>query len=395
MTPFEHHSVPRIIFGVGEFDRRAADLAAALGRRPLIVYNGDQSLAQRLADSLTSATLLRQRGEPTVADVDRAVEHAKSHDCDSVIAIGGGSAIDAAKATAGLLTNGGSAVDYMEVIGQGKKITKPAAPWIAIPTTAGTGAEATRNAVIGLPEKKFKASIRSELLLPRVALVDPNLGVNVPPHVTAASGMDALCQLIEAYTSTGATPLTDALVLQAIPGVARSLDRVYLDGQNLDARADMALAALFSGIALANAGLGAVHGFAAPLGANFPAPHGEICGALLPHITQANITALLEKSAGATTDPTLQRYVMLGRLLLDRPDLDDNAALTSLVWMIQTGVEGLHIPPLSKYGLTKSDIPTMVQLAKKASSMRYNPITLSDQALSAALAAAIENPAGN
>jgi len=207
--------------------------------------------------------------------------------------------------------------------------------------------------------------------------------------------MDALCQLIEAYTSTGATPFTDALVLQVIPRVARSLDRVYLDPQHLESREDMALAALFSGIALANAGLGAVHGFAAPLGANFPAPHGEICGALLPHITQANITALLEESAGATTHPTLQRYATLGRLLLDRPDLDDNAALTSLVWMIQTGVEGLKIPPLSKYGLTRTDIPAMVQLAKKASSMRYNPVSLSDQALSSALAAAIENPAGN
>src|SRR2546430_16017290 len=131
MNPYEHHSVPRIIFGIGEFDRRAADLAAAIGRRPLIVYNGDPSLAQRLADSLPNSTLHRQRGEPTVADVDRALEHAKAHDCDSVIAIGGGSAIDTAKATAALLTNGGSGVDYMEVVGQGKKITKPAAPWIA------------------------------------------------------------------------------------------------------------------------------------------------------------------------------------------------------------------------------------------------------------------------
>src|SRR5258706_9575984 len=180
----------------------------------------------------------------------------------------------------------------MEFIGKGGKIPGPAAPWIAVPTTAGTGAEVTRNAVIGSPEHKFKASIRSENLLAKVALIDPELQVGVPPEVTAASGMDALCQLIESYTSTGAGVLTDALAERGMNLAIGAILRAYRDGNDLEAREQMALAALFSGITLTNAGLGAVHGFAAPLGANFPAPHGVICARLLPAVIAANREAL-------------------------------------------------------------------------------------------------------
>jgi alcohol dehydrogenase class IV len=392
MAGFEFYSVPRIVFGIGEF-YRVGELAKSLGQCAMVVFNGPITEVERLIEQLdhsgVKAVQRQQRGEPVVDDVDGIVEAARREACDSVIGFGGGSAIDAAKAAAGLLANGGSAVDYMEVVGKGLKIIKPAAPWMAIPTTAGTGAEATRNAVIGLPEKQFKASIRSELLLPRVALIDPELGINVPLAVTARCGMDALCQLIESYTSTGATPMTDALALRGVSLAARELLRAYRDGHDLDARRNMALAAMFSGITLTNAGLGAVHGFAAPLGANFPAPHGAICAALLPHVIGANIAALLKLTGGSTADPTLQRYVDLGRIFLDRPEIEDQAAFTGLVWGIETLARNLGIRPLSQFGLTDEIIPAIVAVARKASSMRYNPVVLSDEELAAVLKAGI------
>lgn len=308
MKPFEFYGVGKIVFGRGEF-RRAGELAAALGRFALVIHNGPDHV-ERLCGLLKSAgvtsAVLRQRGEPVVDDIDAATEQGRRERCDMVIGVGGGSAIDAAKAVAAMLTHGGSTVDYLEVVGKGQKITRPAAPWIAIPTTAGTGAEATRNAVIGVPDKQFKASIRSELLLPRIAIVDPELAVNVPKEVTARSGMDALCQCIESFTSIGANPITDALALEGIVRAGRSLERAYRDGSDMDAREDMAMAALLSGITLTSAGLGAVHGFAAPLGANFPVPHGTVCAALLPHVIRENVAALradprcAARSAGGT-----------------------------------------------------------------------------------------------
>ncbi len=385
---FTFYSVPQVIFGVGEF-RRVGEIAATLGRTAFIIYNGAAGQAEKLAELLkvagVASSLHRQRGEPTITDVDQAVEEARRAECELLIGLGGGSAIDAAKAVAALLTHSGQASDYMEVVGKGQKITKPAMPWIAIPTTAGTGAEATRNAVIGLPDKKFKASIRSELLLPRVALIDPQLGVEVPPEVTARSGMDALCQLIESYTSTGASPMTDALALHAIPLAGAALPRAFHDGHDLAARQDMALAALFSGIALTNAGLGAVHGFAAPIGANFPAPHGAVCAALLAPIMRANITALLEHAGDPALQPTLIRYARIGRLLAHRPELDETSAYQYGIWKIEAMVEELAIPKLSQFGLQDHDIMPMVELAKKASSMRYNPVALSNDALAGAL----------
>jgi alcohol dehydrogenase class IV len=326
-----------------------------------------------------------QRGEPTVADVEQLRQDAQSADCNLVIGLGGGSAIDAAKAVAGLLTNPGSPLDYMEVVGQGRPLRNPAAPWIAVPTTAGTGAEATRNAVIGCPEKKYKASLRSEHLLAKAALIDPELAVSAPSEVTASSGLDALCQLIESYTSNRAQPLTDALALQGVSLAATALPRVCADGADLDARESMALAALFSGITLANAGLGAVHGFAAPLGANFPVPHGTVCAALLPHVVAANIAALAAESA---RHPNLERYAELGRRLTHRPALGREEGLDACRQFLFDLVLQLRIPPLGSLGLPRAHIPDMVALARKASSMRYNPVALSDEALTQILTAA-------
>jgi alcohol dehydrogenase class IV len=354
----------------------------------MVVYNGD-GVGERAAEGLRAAgvrvVLRRQRGEPVVSDIDAAVAEARSARCEVVVGAGGGSAIDAAKAVAGLLANGGGVSDYMEVVGRGQKIAKPAAPWIAVPTTAGTGAEATRNAVIGWPEKRFKASLRSELLMARVAVIDPELAVDVPAEVTARSGMDALCQLIESYTSTGAGPVTDALALRGVELAGRSLVRAFRDGRDLEAREGMGLAAYLSGVTLTNAGLGAVHGFAAPLGANFPVPHGTVCAALLPHVIAANLRA--------GSGELVKRYAEVGRKLVGDAGTPEEEAAWGCVRVTGEMVRELKIPALGAFGLGEGDVAEMVQLARKASSMRFNPVVLSDAVLAAVLVAGIRGDA--
>ena len=429
MKPFEFFSVPRIIVQRGG-RRRLGELTAAMGTRALLVHNAPP-LVDEVVGILRASGLayqvFTQHGEPTVQDVGAALAMARAAGSDVVIGLGGGSAIDLAKAVAALLTNSGEVLDYLEVVVKGQKITKRSAPWIAVPTTAGTGAEATWNAVIGYKEKHFKASIRSELMLARIALLDAQMQVTVPPAVTAASGCDALCQVIESYTSTGANPISDGLALEGIARAGRSLARAYHNGTDLDAREDMAIAALLSGITLANAGLGAVHGFAAPMGANFPVPHGVVCAALLPHVIDANVRVLRAENA---EHPTLRRYATIGRVLrtgasstvgngammtsysspvgevgrglasliqtvVDVPalsgrvDAGDPAAIDAAVAFVADLTRELAIPPLRNYGVTESSITPMVELAKKASSMRYNPVTLNDEALGDVLRRAI------
>jgi alcohol dehydrogenase class IV len=381
MSKFEFCSVGRVVFGRGQF-ARVGEIAGEFGCNAIVIHNADNVLPQIAKQLSVGHTAFRQRGEPTVDDVDRAVETARRESCDVVIGLGGGSAIDLAKAAAGILTNGGSALDYMEVVGKGQKIAKPAVPWIAIPCTAGTGAEATRNAVIGYPPRKFKASLRSEHLLARVALVDPELGVHVPPDVTARSGMDALCQCIEAYTSNGAQPMVDALAMEGVRRAGRSLKRAFDDGSDIDAREDMALAALLSGISLTNAGLGAVHGFAAPLGASFPVPHGTVCAALLPGVMAANVQALRSVDA---KHPTLARYADIGRTLMNRNDISDDAATEMGIDFVRGLCRDLRIPRLGHFGIGENDLASVSEAAKRSSSMRYNPVMLADATLHAIL----------
>jgi alcohol dehydrogenase class IV len=394
MSTFDFFSVGRVVFGPGTGER-LGELAAELGHTALVVTNADEfgkgGVADRITRLLAGAGISvhghQQRGEPTVAHVQEAVETARTAACDMVVGVGGGSAIDAAKAVAGLLTNGGLPLDYMEVVGQGLPLTKPAAPWIAVPTTAGTGAEVTRNAVIGCPEKRYKASLRSEKLLASIALVDPELGLSVPSQTTASSGMDALCQLIESYTSNRAQPITDALALKGIHLAACALPRVYEDGGKVDARGDMAMAALLSGLTLTNVGLGAVHGFAAPLGANFPIPHGTVCAALLPHVVAANLDAL---QAESPDHPCLDRYAEIGRVLTGETNLQRQAAWEAAVRFLQDLASRLRIPSLRQFGVEPARFAELVALARRASSMRYNPVTLSDEALSEILARACD-----
>jgi len=383
--PFDFHCVPRIVFGRGQF-ARLAELCAPLGKSVLIVTNagppGRSEPTGRAAELLGKAGLrwgvFHVSGEPEVQDVDRALAQARQEAHDVLVALGGGSAIDLAKAVAGLLGSGGCCLDYMEVIGAGRKIARASAPWVAVPTTAGTGAEVTRNAVIACRDKQFKASIRSEHLLARVAVVDPELGSSVPREVTACSGMDALCQLIESYTSTGANPMTDALALAGVERAGRSLRRAYQDGADMDAREDMALAALWSGLALANAGLGAVHGFAAPLGARFQAPHGAICAILLPHVMAANVSAL---RAAGPDHPTLRRYADIGKRLAGEPANDDPAAIESGIRIVHDLVGDLNIPRLGRFGVTEADLPDLASAARRSSSMKYNPVPLPEETL--------------
>lgn len=387
MQPFELYNVNRVVFGRGAV-RRVGELAAGLGRQFLVIHNGpgvDEKLSGLLAASKIEAIFRRQHGEPVVSDVDDAVRQARAGGCDGVIGCGGGSAIDAAKAVAALLANGGSASDYLEVVGRGQKLTRPSVPWMAIPTTAGTGAEATRNAVIGLPEKQFKASIRGERTLATIVVVDAELGLCTPAAVTASSGMDAVCQLVESYTSTGANPVTDALALQGWQVAVRCLPRAYANGGDIEAREGMALAALLSGMTLSSAGLGAVHGLAAPLGANFPIPHGTVCAALLPPILFANVATLRQSAS-----PVLARYATLGRQFPGSSPAADDQAINALLAFTADLKRRLHIPPLKTFGLKGEHIPGMIALARKASSMKFNPVVLSDEALAKAMEAAID-----
>ena len=390
MHEFEFNSVTRILFGRGSCER-IGELAGELGRTAMVIANGGEPgdggvvdrIGRRLSSSGVRMVFLRQRGEPQVTDVDRGVRRARRESCDLLIGLGGGSAIDAAKAVAGVLANGGSALDYMEVIGEGRKITRRALPWIAVPATAGTGAEVTRNAVIACREKQFKASIRGWQLLASVALVDPELGAGVCPEVTARSGMDAMSQLIESATSNKAQPITDALAIKGISLAARALPRVFHDGNDSEARENMAMAALLSGITLTNAGLGAVHGFAAPLGASFPVPHGAVCAVLLPYVMAANVAALQAESPDHSA---LKRYAEIGRALVVEAGMGDRAAIEAGVGRVRELVRELSIPPLSEFGVGAVDVPRLVSLARKSSSMRYNPVVLSDEALTEILA---------
>jgi alcohol dehydrogenase class IV len=320
--------------------------------------------------------------EPTISVVLDAAQVARAEKAEVVIGFGGGSALDAAKAIAALATNIGDIFDHLEVIGRGQPLTRAPLPCIAIPTTAGTGSEVTRNAVLHSPEHQVKVSLRHPLMLPRVAIIDPELTLDLPPAVTASTGLDALTQLIEPYVSCRANPMTDALCVEGIRRAARSLQCAFEHGNNLTAREDMAMASLFGGIALANAGLGAVHGFAAPIGGMFSAPHGAVCAALLPHVMSANINALRSREPRSEA---LKRFNTLGRLLADGQDsnADEGAA-----W-VGTLTRKLRVPTLRSFGIGTKDIQALAVLAVNTSSMKGNPIVLTERELTEILEKAL------
>jgi alcohol dehydrogenase class IV len=388
---FEFITAGRIVFGPDTV-REAAEIAAGLGRRPLVVTGRDMRRAAGLL------ALLKERGaEPVVFDVpgEPDVERvragtavARAHDHDVVMGVGGGAALDAAKALAIMATNPGDVTDYLEVIGRGQTLARPPLPCIAIPTTAGTGSEVTKNSVIASREHRVKASLRSPLMLPRVAVIDPELTYSLPPETTASTGIDALTQLIEPFVCTRTNPLTDGLCREGIERVARSLRRAFRSAQHPDAtpdsaaREDMAIASLFGGLALTNAGLGAVHGLAGPLGGMIEGPHGALCAALLPQVVAGNLGALRERNP---TSPAIARYAIVARLLTGEP----SAAPDDAVSWLQQLVAELQIPGLAAYGVTPGLVSELVEKAARASSMKANPVELTPDELAAMVEAAI------
>ena len=376
-------SVPeKIIFGKGSL-ARLGQLVSGFENRALVVHGASPDRARSIQGLLAKSTtiLYPVRNEPTIEDIAKGVEEAKEREVTLVIGIGGGSVIDAAKAISGLATNSGDILDYLEVIGRGNPLTKPGLPCVAIPTTAGTGAEVTKNAVIASLEHQIKVSLRSPFLLPRIALVDPELTYSLPAKVTIATGLDALTQLIEPLVSSRANPATDGLCREGIPRIAHSLVTVVQNGKDFAAREGMALASLFGGLALANAGLGAVHGLAGPIGGMFNAPHGLICGILLPFVVDANIHALRLRAPDSIA---LSRYDEIGRLLTGSRDA---LATDGLAWLTDVS-KTLNVPTLSSLGIPKESIPEIASKAAKASSMKANPIELTSPELEAILEAA-------
>lgn len=382
---FEFATAGRIVFGPGS----AAELPAcarSFGARAIWVTGVHAARTQHLAHELTVAGVtlrtVKVEHEPTVSFVRMAAALCRDFGACCVVAVGGGSVLDAGKAIAAILANPGDPLDYLEVIGAGRPLPSPALPVIAVPTTAGTGSEVTRNAVLGSPEHGVKASLRSPGMLPAVAIVDPLLTLDLPPALTATTGLDALTQVIEPYLCIRANPVTDGFCEEGMRRVARSLRMACADGQQVEARTDMALASLLGGLALANAGLGVIHAFAAPVGGAFPAPHGAVCAALLPHGLAANLSALRRTESG---HPQLARFTRVASLLTGRADATPEEGIR---W-VKDLVADLGIPGLGSYGVQEGDAAGLAEKALHTSSMKANPAALSQEEMEALLCAAL------
>jgi len=375
---FEFATASRIIFGSSAIKKLNDDLVT-FGERCLIVCGSSieraDPVVQILKQQRIGYTFHAIIGEPTIDSLQDGISVAHQKKYDFVIGIGGGSALDAGKAIAIMVRNEGDLLDYLEVVGKKKKLKKPGLPYIAIPTTAGTGTEVTRNAVISVPEMRVKVSLRSHLMLPTIAVVDPVLTYDLPPEITASTGLDALTQLIEPFVSTDDNPLIDVICQDGIRRIARSIRFVYSDHYNQEkARQDMSLASLYGGIAPANAKLGAVHGFAGPLGGMYSAPHGMLCASLLPYVMEKNIQ-LLQNNFNYVE--SLNRFKTIAKLLTGNEFASPNDGVD---WLVETN-KFLNIKTLSQLGVNNEEIPEIIQKAKKSSSMKGNPIQLGDDDL--------------
>ncbi|MES2367327.1 MAG: iron-containing alcohol dehydrogenase [Pseudomonadota bacterium] len=390
MNAFNISRLPRIIFGPGTI-QQLPELVARYGKQALLVTGRnavrDSNAWSELISGLETLGVawvsVTVETEPSPQLVDDTVARFKDHSIDVVIGIGGGSALDAAKAIAGLLRRGNSVMDHLEGVGPELPYLGPITSFIAVPTTAGTGSEATKNAVLSLHgEHGFKKSFRDESLIAEYAVVDPDLLASCPAPIIAANGMDALTQLLESFVSTKANPFTDALALDGLRTTRDSLLVWYRQGAvAADARLGMAYAALLSGITLAQVGLGSVHGLAAPLGAFFPIPHGVACGTLVAAATQINIQALLQR---APNNIALRKYAQLGRLLCSDETLNDLAAHAALTTMLDEWTEEMRLSRLSHYGVHANDLPRIVANSR-GSSMKTNPILLTDDEIETVL----------
>jgi alcohol dehydrogenase len=381
---------PRIEFGAGTI-QRLPSLAKGYGDTILLV-TGASSLDQSgvwptIEQGFNKTGLHWHRfmvnGEPSPQMVDEAVAIHRENAIDLVVGIGGGSVLDAAKAISGLLRIGDTVMDYLEGVGPEKPYQGPAVPFIAIPTTAGTGSEATKNAVLSVHGKEgFKKSFRDEQLVPEYALIDPDLLTSCPPGLIAADGMDALTQLLESWVSIRANRMTSALAWSGLEAARNSLLPWYEgSGDQSQARAGMAYAALMSGITLAQTGLGSVHGLASPLGAFFPIPHGVVCGTLVGAATRINIDAMLAREP---ENPALDKYAKVAELLCQQTFSTQEQAWEELLNLLDDWTQRLQLPPLDAYGVTPADFAHIVAHSR-GSSMKTNPIVLSDEEIAAVL----------
>ena len=394
MPAFSIARLPRILYGRGRLDELPG-LCLRYGRRILLLTGRasftDSPAWPRLHEALEGAGCEWFReaieGEPSPERVDTLARRYRDTAIDAVVAIGGGSVLDAGKAVAGLLRVRHSVMDFLEGVGPELPYPGPATPFIAVPTTAGTGSEATKNAVLSRQGADgFKKSFRDERLVPEIALVDPALLATCPPRQIAANGMDAFTQLLESFVSLRANPFTDALDRQGMAHVRDALLPWYRQGETATGEQDrMALASLYSGIALAQTGLGSVHGLASPLGAFFPIPHGVVCGLLVAEATRINLEALRAREPG---HPALERYAEAGRLLARDPGLSRDAAHARLVEILGEWTREMALPRLADYGVTREDFPRIVANSR-GSSMRTNPIVLEDEEIAAILEACL------
>jgi alcohol dehydrogenase class IV len=383
IDPFSVARLPRIQFGAGCI-ARVPDIAARFGSHLLIVTGSHSfvdseawaALSRALAQRDFSWQLIHVAGEPSPGLVDDTIRAFRGTHFDCVLGIGGGSALDAAKAIAGLLRPGNSVLDHLEGVGPELPYQGSATPFVAVPTTAGTGSEATKNAVLSVQGADgFKKSFRDDKLLAEYAVIDPDLLATCPPAVLAANGMDAFTQLLESSVSSRANPFTDALALSGMAAVGDALLPWYEGRGDLAShRANMAYAALLSGITLAQVGLGSVHGLASPLGAFFPIPHGVVCGTLVAEATRVNLAVMHKR---APEHPALARYAEVGRLMCGR-DLPDREARLALVALLVDWTQRLGLPRLGTYGVAEADVERIVANSR-GSSMKTNPIVLSDE----------------
>jgi len=378
---FSFAKIPPVLFGAG-MRKNIPTLCATFGQRILIVRGANSfdrsTLCQQLLQELEMQGQVSQctiNGEPSPNLIDESVQKFRNFRPDVILAIGGGSVIDAAKAIAGLLPCGHSVFDYLEGVGPGHEYHGPCLPWIAVPTTAGTGSEASKNAVLSQQgEGGFKKSFRSEQLIAHTIIMDPELHLTCPTDITAACGMDAFTQLLESYVSSEANPMTDALAWSGMEQAHTHLLNAFNHG-DLASRSGMAYAAMLSGITLANAGLGSVHGLASPLGAFHPIPHGVVCGTLVSTATLINIEVMQQRQP---KNIALKKYANVGRLLSDQPRLEDKQAHAALLAILDDWIQQLNIPRLGSFGLTHADIDQIVTHCR-GNSMKTNPVSLTDK----------------
>jgi len=374
---FEFMTANRIIFERGSINQ-IGKIAKTFGQKVLLASGNREDVTNRvvayLKDEGLEVTVVSVQGEPSMEGIKESLEVARKANCDMTIGFGGGSAMDTGKIIAAMLSNPGEIIEYLEVIGAGRSLSNPSVPCIAVPTTSGTGAEVTKNSVISSHEHKVKVSLRSPYMLPEVVVLDPELTLSVPPPVTASTGLDALTQVLEPFISSAANPMTDAFCREGLKRASGSLKKAFDDGNDIDAREEMALASLFGGMALANAKLGAVHGFAGVIGGMFPIPHGVVCANLLPFSIEVNVKALSEREPNSDY---LKRFDEVAEILTGKRDAK---AKDAVLW-IQELCQHLKVPSLRTFGLAEKDFPEIIEKSMVASSMKGNPIKLTYEEL--------------